>query len=228
MMEENKKDINIKNQPCFLELSSEELDLLNEKKTQVHYQQGETIFKQGAFAPYVLFVVKGLVKIFLQTGYEKQINLRLANAGEYMAFSSIFDENVYTYSASALKDTTICMIDKEALKDLLLKNPQFALRITSKNYQNENQLLEIIKTVSYKQMRGKIASTVLYLSREEFKTEQPFLYLSRQDIADFASISTESAIKFLKEFEKEEIIQLTGKDIKILDLVKLEEISTKG
>ncbi len=112
MMEENKKDIIIKNQPCFLELSSEELDILNEKKTQVHYQQGETIFKQGAFAPYVLFVVKGLVKIFLQTGYEKQINLRLANAGEYMAFSSIFDKNVYTYSASALKDTTICMIDK--------------------------------------------------------------------------------------------------------------------
>jgi CRP/FNR family transcriptional regulator len=173
-------------------------------------------------------VVEGLVKVYLQTGVEKQINISLAQKGDFLAFSSIFGENIHTYSTQALTDCEICMIEKETLKNLLLKNPQFALEITSKNYRNERHLFEIIKNVSYKQMRGKLASSLLYLSQEEFLKENVFSYLTRQDIADFASISAESAIKFLKEFEKEKIIQLKGKNIAITHLEKLESISKNG
>lgn len=201
---------------------------LKENKTRITYLKGETIFKQGAFAPFVIFVVDGLVKVYLQTGYEKQINISLAKPGDFLAFSSVFGENIHTYSALALKDSEICMIEKESLKEILIQNPLFALQITSKNYRHERHLLEIIKNVSYKQMRGKLASALLYLSHEEFIKEEVFNYLTRQDIADFASISAESAIKFLKEFEKENMIQLSGKDILITDNSKLEAISKNG
>ncbi len=215
-------------QACFLQLPEEDQAFLEDKKRRVSYLAGETICKQGAFAPYVLYVLKGLAKIYLQTGPDKQINLRLVKAGDYMAFSSVFDETVYTYSAIALKDTDVCMIDKNALKELLVKNTDFAVRITAKNMQTENQLLEIIKNLSYKQMRGKLASTLLYIGGEEFVGEAPFQYLTRHDLADFASIATESAIKFLKEFEKEGIIKLDGKNIEILEHDKLLDISVRG
>lgn len=209
-------------------LFPKELELIKDKKTQLTYLKGENLFKQGAFAPYVMFIVNGLVKIYLQTGYDKQINIRLARTGDFLAFSSIFGDNVYNYSAIAVKDSLVCMIDKESLKQLLLKNPEFAMQITSRNFRNENYLFEIIKNISYKQMRGKLASTLLYLSQEEFIEEEIFQYMSRQDIADFASISTESAIKFLKEFEKEGILSLKGKDIEISDRGKLEDIALRG
>jgi CRP/FNR family transcriptional regulator len=209
-------------------LYPEELEFLKDKKTQLTYLKGENLFKQGAFAPYVMFIVNGLVKIYLQTGYDKQINIRLARTGDFLAFSSIFGDNVYNYSSIAVKDSLVCMIDKESLKQLLLKNPEFAMRITSRNFRNENYLFEIIKNISYKQMRGKLASTLLYLSQDEFIEEEIFQYMSRQDIADFASISTESAIKFLKEFEKEGILSLNGKDIEITDKGKLEDIALRG
>jgi CRP-like cAMP-binding protein len=196
-----------------------------QNKTRISYLKGETIFKQGAFAPYVLFVVKGLIKVYLQTGYDKQMNISLAKTGDFLAFSSIFGENIHTYSAQALKDSEICMIEKESLKKILLQNPQFALEITSKNYRNERHLLEIIKNLSYKQMRGKLASGLIYLSQEDFLKEDVFELLTRQELADFASIATESAIKFLKEFEKEGIIRLDGKNIQITDRKKLEIIS---
>lgn len=205
-----------------------ELELQEQNKTNITYLKGENIFKQGAFAPYVIYVVSGLVKVYLQTGYDKQINISIAKSGDFLAFSSIFGENIHTYSTQALTDAQICMIEKESLKESLLKNPQFALQITSKNYRNERHLLEIIKNVSYKQMRGKLASSLLYLSQEEFRDENIFSCLTRQDIADFASISTESAIKFLKEFEKEKIIKLKGKDIIILKIEMLESISKNG
>ena len=206
----------------------EELEILQQNKTRITYLKGENIFKQGAFAPYVLYVVSGLVKVYLQTGYDKQINVSLAHSGDFLAFSSIFGENIHTYSSQAIKDSEICMIEKESLKETLLKYPDFALQITSKNYRNERHLLEIIKNVSYKQMRGKLASSLLYLSQDEFLEEDIFNYLTRQDIADFASVSTESAIKFLKEFEKEKILKLKGKEIKILDYRQLETISKNG
>ena len=206
----------------------EDLKILDQQKTKITYLKGENIFKQGAFAPYVIYIVSGLVKVYLQTGYDKQINMSIARSGDFLAFSSIFGENIHTYSTQAVTDAEICMIEKESLKEGLLNNPEFALQITSKNYSNERHLLEIIKNLSYKQMRGKLASSLLYLSQKEFLDANIFEYLSRQDIADFASISTESAIKFLKEFEKEEILKLNGKDILILNLKKLEQVSKNG
>lgn len=213
---------------CFQKLSEEELEFINAKKTQITYLKGETIFKQGAFAPHVLFVNHGLVRVYLQTGTNKQLNLRIARKGDFLAFSSVFGENIYNYSAVALVDAAICMIDKAALKQLLLRNPEFALQITSRNFNNERRYLEIIGNISYKQMRGKLASAILYLAGEEFKDVNLFHFLARQDIADFASITIESAIKFLKEFEKEGIIQLDRKNIDILNRDELLLISKNG
>jgi CRP/FNR family transcriptional regulator, polysaccharide utilization system transcription regulator len=213
---------------CFQLLRPDELDFINGKKTQVSYLKGETVFKQGAFAPFVLYVVGGLIKVFLQTGSTKQLNIRLAKQGDFLAFSSVFGENIYNYSALALKDSLVCMIDKAALKELLMKNVDFAMRITTKNCQNEGRYLDILQNISYKQMRGKLASALLYLSADEFLEEEVFHYLTRQDIADFASITTESTVKFLKEFEKENIIALNGKDIKIINHHTLDGIARRG
>jgi len=213
---------------CFQYLYPDELDFINSSKTQITYFKGETLFKQGAFAPYVLFVVEGLVKMFLQMGINRQLNLSLAKQGEFMSFSSVFDETIYNYSAVAIKDSTICMIDKTALKQLLMKNTDFAIRITSRNVKNERHFLEIIRNISYNQMRGKLASALLYLSNDELHDENVFRYLTRQDIADFASITVESAVKFLKEFEAEGLLKLRGKDIVIPDKEKLQLISKNG
>lgn len=219
----DKKDLNQLHQ-----LSDSNKELLRYKKKELFYQKGENIFKQGAFAPYVMLVQKGLVKLYLQTGYNKQINIRIAKPGDFLAFSSVFGEDSYTYSSLALKNSEICMIDKDGLKQILFDNNEFAMQITSNNYKNEKHLLNIISNISHKQMRGKLAAALLYLSAKEFLDEQIFQYLSRQDIADFASITTESAIKFLKEFEKEGIIKIEGKEISIIKPHELEGISEKG
>lgn len=208
--------------------TSTEKSFLEHKKKQLLYSKGENIFKQGAFAHHVIYVLSGLIKVYIQTGYNKQVNIRIAKAGEFLAFSSVFGEDVYTYSTVALKDSMVCMIDKEGLRELLKKNNEFSMQITATNYKIEKHLYEVITSMSFNQMRGKIASSLLYLSTDEFIEEGIFQHLTRQDIADFATISTESSIKFLKEFEKDKIIKLSGKDIFILDKDRLEDIAKKG
>lgn len=217
------------NEPdCFQLISREDLESLSENRTQITYLKGETVFKQGAFAPHVLFIQSGLIRVYLQTGRNKVQNLWISRSGDFLAFSSMFGERTYAYSAVAMKDAELLMIDKESLRKLLQTNPEFGFRITSKNYNSEKNLLDLVASLSYKQMRGKLATALLYLTSEVLRGEEVFSYLSRQDIADFASISVESVIKFLKEFEKEGILALHNKDITITDPERLGEISATG
>lgn len=213
---------------CFRDLKTEELELINSGKTELTYLAGEILFKQGAFSTHVLLITDGLVKVYLQTGRDKQLNLQLAKAGDFLAFSSLFGEMTHATSAVALTDTQVCMIDKDKMRTLLLHNAEFAMRITSRNYRNERQLLTVIGNITYKQMRGKVASALLYLSGEDFTDQEIFGHLSRQDLANFASVATESAIKLLKEFEREGVIMLEGKSIKIIDRTQLEKIERLG
>ncbi len=213
---------------CFQLISREDLESLSENRTQITYLKGETIFKQGAFAPHVLFIQSGLIRVYLQTGRNKVQNLWISRRGDFLAFSSMFGERTYSYSAVAMKDAELLMIDKESLRKLLQTNPEFGFRITSKNFNSEKHLMEIVASLSYKQMRGKLATALLYLDSDILRSEEVFNYLTRQDIADFASISVESVIKFLKEFEKEGILSLAGKDIFFTDPQRLVEISTTG
>ncbi|HOO95152.1 MAG TPA: Crp/Fnr family transcriptional regulator [Proteiniphilum sp.] len=213
---------------CFRDLTTEELEQINRGKTELTYLAGENLFKQGAFSTHLLLITSGLVKVYLQTGREKQLNLQLAQTGDFLGFASLFGETVHATSAVALTDTEVCMIDKEQMRNILLNNAQFAMRITSRNYRNERQLLTIIANMTYKQMRGKLASTLLYLSGENFSDQNLFQYLSRQDLANFASVATESAIKLLKEFERDGIIALEGKGITILNKTELEKIERLG
>jgi CRP-like cAMP-binding protein len=210
---------------CFHLISREELDSLSDKRSLVSYLKGETVFKQGALAPHVLFVQSGLVKVYLQTGPRRVQNLWIARSGEFLAFSSLFDKKVYPYSAQALKDSRLMMIDKESLGKLLRTHPEFAFRITSKHFASENHLLEIISSLSFKQMRGKLATVLLYLASVDSQGEDVFAHLTRQDIAGFAAISVESVIKFLKEFEKEGLVSVEGRLIGITDRQGLMRLS---
>lgn len=220
----NCKDID----KCFRKFFPNDIDFINSKKTHVSYLRGETLFKEGAFASSVLFVIEGLVKVFVTTSNNKQINLKISKPGDFIAFSSIFENSVYNYSAVAIKDAKICMVEKNAMKQLLTKNADFLSVVTAKNCRNESRYVNIIKSISYKQMRGKLASALLYLTDEEFKDYNVFEYLTRQDISNFASITSESTVRFLKEFENEGIVELNKRSIKLLNKSQLEKISISG
>ena len=217
-----------KSSKCFKQLIPSELEFINQNKTQIQYKKGENICKQGAFASYVLYISEGLVKLYLENPNQKNINIKILKTSEFIGLSSIYGENIYNYSAIALKDSTICLIEKESIRKLLINNGNFASEIIKWYCRNEKQLFNKIKSLGHKQMHGRLADTLLYLSDDNFDQEEIFSVLSRKDIADFSGISTESAVRLMTELKNDGIIQINGKHITILDRDKLVEISRKG
>jgi CRP-like cAMP-binding protein len=214
--------------PCFQLLSPEEVELVRSSKTQVLFRKDDNLTKQGTFASYVLFMIDGFAKQYLEGDGIKNYNLRIIKPGEFIGLSAVFSENTFNYSSVAITDCHVFLVEKQAISKVTKQNGSFGFNIIKRYCEQNTNLINTVRNLMYKQMNGRIADTLLYI--DSLKTEKPeiFQLLSRKDIADFAGISTESAVKLLKSFEKDGLIKLNEKDIRVIKHNELTEISRKG
>ncbi len=214
--------------PCFQMLTEEEVRLVRASRTQLLFRKGDTLTKQGAFASYVLFIIKGIARQYLEGEGNKSYNLRIIRPGEFVGLSSVFSTNTYNYSSLALTDCQAFLVEKSAIEKVVKQNGAFSFSIIQRYCQQNNNIFETLSSLLYKQMNGRLADVLIYL--EGIKPECPeiFQLLSRKEIADFAGISTESAVKLLKTLEKEGVVALKDKDIIINHTDRLGMISKNG
>lgn len=214
--------------PCFQMLLPEQVELVRKSKTQVLFRKGDNLTKQGAFASYVLFIINGLAIQYIEGDSSKNFNLRIIRDGEFVGLSAVFTQNTFNYSSVALTDCQVFLIEKAAIQQIIKKNGMFGFHIIKRYCEQNVNFLDLLRNVMYKQMNGRMAETLLYI--DTFKKEHPeiFQLLSRKDVADFAGVSTESAVKLLKSFEKDGMISLNEKDIIIMKAGQLAEVSKRG
>jgi CRP-like cAMP-binding protein len=214
--------------PCFQMLLPEEAELVRASKTQVLFRKDDNLTKQGTFASYVLFMIDGYAKQYLEGNSIKNYNLRIIKQGEFVGLSAVFSENTFNYSSVAMTDCHVFLVEKEAISKVVKQNGMFGFNIIKRYCEQNTNLINTVRNLMYKQMNGRMADTLLYL--DTLKNEKPeiFQLLSRKDIADFAGVSTESAVKLLKNFEKDGLIRLHEKDINVINHNTLLEISRNG
>lgn len=214
--------------PCFQTLTPDEVELVRLSKTQVLFRKGDNLTKQGTFASYVLFMVKGLAKQYIEGDNGKSFNLRIIQPSEFVGLSSVFTTNTFNYSSVALTDCHVFLVEKSAITQIIAQNGTFGLGIIKRYCEQNVNLFDTMRTILYKQMNGRLADTLIYINAIKETYPDVFQLLSRKDVADFAGISTESGVKLLKSFEKEGYIKLIDKDIKILKPDSLQELSKRG
>ena len=214
--------------PCFQLLLPEEMELVRASKTQVLFRKGDHLSKQGAFASYALFVIKGLAMQYIEGDSARNFNLRIIQPGEFVGLSAVFSKNTFNYSAVALTDCQVYLVEKEAIVKVVKQNGIFGFNLIQRYCEQNGNLFDTLRNVLHKQMNGRLAESLLYLNGLKKEHPEIFQLLSRKDVADFAGISTESAVKLLKNFEKDGLIELNEKDIIIVSQHGLNEIGKKG
>jgi CRP-like cAMP-binding protein len=214
--------------PCFQKLSKEEAEHIRNSKTQVIFRKGDTLTKQGAFASYVLFLVSGVVKQYVESSDNRSFNLRIILPGEFIGLSSVFSKNIFSDTTSALTDSQAFLIKKENLEKILRENGSFSFSLIQRYFALNTDLHEVMQNQLFKQMNGRLAGSLLYLNGLKTQQSNIFQLLTRKDLADFTGISTESTVKLLKSFEKEGFIELLEKDIIIKEAESIAEIYKRG
>jgi CRP-like cAMP-binding protein len=214
--------------PCFQMLLPEEAELVRSSKTQVLFRKDDNLTKQGAFASYVLFMIDGYAKQYLEGDGIKNYNLRIIKPGEFIGLSAVFSENTFNYSSVALTDCHVFLVEKQAISQVVKQNGTFGFNIIKRYCEQNTNLINTVRNLMYKQMNGRMADALLYLDGLKTEKAEIFQLLSRKDLADFAGVSTESAVKLLKSFEKDGLIKLNEKDILVNKHSELIEISRRG
>jgi len=213
---------------CFDLLTPEERDLIESRSVLVNYKKGENICKQGAFASHIMYLEKGLVKIYLE-GNPKDLILTITPQKNLMGLQALYEgNNTFLYSISTYTESAVRMIDIQIFKQLLKQNPHFAYRIINILNESTSQSYGRFFSLTQKQLHGRLADILLCLSRKIFKSESFDLPLSRSDLSDLTSMSTESVIRIMKDFKDDGIIDINNKAIILLDLPRLDSISAKG
>ena len=220
------KDCNCK-ATIFRQLSDPELELMNTNRYEVTFKAGEIMFKQGTPSPHFLCLTTGLAKIYIE-GYGKNLILGLVKPVEYIFGPGIYVDSRHHFSASAVEDSTACLVDVNAYKQIVRGNPDFAeefiKRVSLQAIFNFDQFISLTQ----KQMHGRIADALFYLS-ENIYCKNPFkMTISRQDLADISGMSKESAIRILKEFKEEGILNVEGSSFHIVNSKQLRQISETG
>lgn len=177
---------------------------------------------QGKSAHEIYFIKEGIVRLSKQ-GPRKEKILRYLTDGNYAGITSILNMDSSPLSASTVTESTLCVTNTEVFMQLLLQNKIFTSHFIS--YLCSLGLAQYERCVSlYQHNRyGKIASILLDLSSNIFKTTT-FPY-STTDLRDFSGCSRENVSRVISQFRSEGIISVNQDKITLQDIKQLQRIA---
>ena len=213
---------------AFATLAPEQVTDLCSFRQELSYQKGGIIHREEDPIHDFKYLKSGLVKVYRQniTGDEQII--AITRPFEFVSNMSIFSEERYKYSVSAIEETIICSIKVEHIKTLVAGNGLFALELMTKISQITDKIILQGLDIRNRNLIGRVAYILIYFTKEIYNSRVFDLPVSRKEIADYISMSTANVIRTLSEFRREGIIKLFGKTVEIVDLDKLEIISARG
>ncbi len=203
-----------------------ENDIMNEieaLKICSSIKKGDTIFREGSYASGVYCINAGKVKLSMFGDEGKEQIVRLAKPGDIIGYKALLSGDKYSSTASALEDCNVCFIPREIFLVILQKDAALSFEMMKVLSNELRQAEEKITHLAQKPVRERVAETILFL-KETYGLDADNVVnvsLTREEIANLVGTATETAIRLLSEFNKDNIIELIGKKIKIINQQKL-------
>jgi len=194
---------------------------------QAIYKKHETVCKQGLCVSHAIYLVSGSAKLFIEGMNHRNIIMYIMKPSSYIGLLSFFESERYCYSVTTLEESRICMIDLNLLKVLYKENHELFLRLNQAFARSTASILHKIITLNQKQVRGRLAENLLYLS-DLHGADVYQMELTRRELGEMCAISEENTVRVLKEFKTENIIRVDGRNISIVDRRLLQKISEIG
>ena len=191
------------------------------------YKKGEVILKQGIKTHHLVYLNKGIVK-FVHEENGRELIITIDKSPTLLGLANILNEGVNLFSIVAIEECDGCLIDINRLKLLLMKNQEFMFNIMSISTKMFRKSVFNFISLAHKQVNGRIADILIYLSQEIYASNNFQLTLSRQELAEFAGCSKENVIHTLRKFDADGIIKVSSKSIEIIDSERLLKISKTG
>lgn len=199
-------------------------NFFDDNGTTERFQKGEEIFREGVHANNIYLLLKGVVKCHKMDEDGKELITALYRADDFLGFTSFLDNVVHHETATAVEGTEVTGISKSELREILQTNQNISLELMELLTDNITDIKEQLLQMAYSSVRKKTAQTLLQFTEILNKNPEEPIRISRSDLASVAGIATESLIRTLSGFKKEGLIEIEGRNIRILELNALQHV----
>lgn len=210
----------------FRHLSVEDLNLLFWDEDVHFFKRGSVIYSEGDSAKGCYFLYSGVLKVF-KTGVEgKEQIIRVAKPGDLIGFRSVLSQERACTSTKVIEDATVCFIPGNVLTKLIQENSNFALELMQITCRELGEANNYITDIAQKTVRERLAEILIQLESAFGLNEDGTLKiaLTREELANMVGTATESVIRLLSEFKADQLIELNGRKIKIINSKGLRKV----
>lgn len=222
----------IKRIAVFSNLQSASLSSLAQFAQIDLYHKGSIIIHEGdLFLPKLYAVLDGKLIARKISISGKETILRRLPGGEIFAAPALFGDRIAPATVSALEDSQIISVEKQALLDVIQGTPEVAIEILSCFNQRLQEMHQTIHGLISERAIVRLARLILYTA-ERYGVEKTFkgdclnTKLPHQQIARTIGITYEECVRLMKKDLNAIIDYGRGGTIIIVDAPELKAIAS--
>lgn len=214
--------------PLFSGLPRDQIDDLTRIAVDKHFRKGQIIFSEGDAGDGFYLIIDGLVKIFKVSFEGKEQILHIFGPGEPFGEVPVFSGRHFPAHAEALAKTHLVFFPKDAFTALIHQNPSLAMNMLAVLSMRLREFTVKIEDLSLKEVPGRLAAYLLYLSDETASLEAVDLDISKQQLAALLGTIPETLSRILAKMTRQGLIRVDGRRIELLDRPRLEDLAAAG
>ena len=214
--------------PLFEGLPRPQIDDLAMIAVDRMFQRGQNIFFEGDDGAGFYVLISGRVKIFKVSLDGKEQILHIFGPGEPFGEVPVFEGQKFPASAETMEESRIFFFPRDAFIYLIERNPAIALNMLAVLSKRLRRFTQLIEDLSLKEVPGRLAAYLLYLSELKMGTRNLTLDISKGQLASLLGTIPETLSRILSKMTRAGLIEIEGPHIEILDPQGLEDLAQAG
>ena len=217
--------------PLLKILSAQDRQQVLGEMTETRYGKGQYIFREGDPTEYFHIVKEGSVKCVKSSLDGKECTLKVLMPGDlFCCDASAFDGASHPGTAQPMGDVSVLRMKKEAYFKMLRGNPDAAMEVIRYLGNRLNEAQEKAKILALDSADQRLASLLVSLAERSGVADPNGVRLSvrltRQDMANMVGVTTETAIRIIARFKKNQLVSGTASRLVIRNLSKLKQLAS--
>lgn len=201
----------LRSQPYFKTLAEDDLKKLVRTLIERTYDKDEIVFLEGEPCQGLYIVREGMVKVYKLSSEGREQILAFSGAGRSFNEVAVFDGGPSPANVSASEPTTVWIVPRTAIINLIEQNPQVALAIIQNLGTRLRHLVGLVEDLSLRQVTARLAKLLL-----ETASQQEHV-LTQQEMAARLGTVREMIGRSLRQLEARGFISIEHGRIVIVD-----------
>jgi len=206
-------------------LSQDQLDALAKIAIAKIYRKGEVIFEDGDEGRGFFVVKSGRVKVYKLSADGKEQILHFFGDGEHFAEVPVFDGQCFPASAAAVEKSELLFFPRSDFLSLLQQHPTLAIAMLAVSARHLRRMAQIIENLSFKEVPGRLAVYLLYLSDRNNTGEEVVLDMTKAQLAAFLGTIPETLSRVFAKMSQDGLISIEHSRIKLLNRQRLKVLA---